>query len=255
MIIKKIVQIVKSLIHKILFILGIYTMGTVIGESFVLLRILGRIRITHWERFPKYNRNPELFRKGLILVSNHPFLLEPLLVAGLFFTQYLVHPFKLSPYNIPEEKNYNNIWWQWARARIIWVDRESSEKARQTFTKVKNIVNSGGIVILFPEGGRTFKRKKLYSQKGKAVAILQEGIGLLIRKTQAPVLFIWVEGSEDFFPNTLWIDKKTSKFPFPRFWKKITIKIGGIVFLDNKGSKERLTQEVAIRLLELADED
>jgi 1-acyl-sn-glycerol-3-phosphate acyltransferase len=247
-------KIVKKIIHSLLFLLSLYIVGTIVGGSVFLLRILGRIKITHWKRFPKYSRNPELFRKGLIVVSNHPSLLEPLLVAGLFFTQYFVHPFKLSPWNIPDEKNYNNIWWRWAKARIIWVDRENSEKTRRTFTKVKNVVDSGGIVILFPEGGRTFKRKKLYSQKGKMVAILQEGIGLLIRKTNAPILFIWVEGSDNFFPNTLWVNGQTSKFPFPRFWKKITIKIGNTIHFDKK-SKEEITQEVAAKLLELADEE
>lgn len=246
-------RIIKKIIHDLLFLLSLYVIGTIVGGSVFLLRILGRIKIIHWERFPKYNRNPELFRKGLIVVSNHPSLLEPLLVAGLFFTQYFVHPFRLSPWNIPDEKNYNNIWWRWARARIIWVDRESPEKARRTFTKVKNVVDSGGIVILFPEGGRTFKRRKLYSKRGKAIAFLQEGIGLLIRKTEASVLLIWVEGSDDFFPNTLWTDENTSKFPFPRFWKKITIKIGNIVCFQKK-RKEELTQEVAAKLLELADE-
>jgi len=246
-------RIIKKIIHDLLFLLSLYVIGTIVGGSVYSLRILGRIKIIHWERFPKYNRKPELFKRGLIVVSNHPSLLEPLLVAGLFFTQYLVHPFRLSPWNVSEEKNYNNIWWLWAKSRIIWVDRESPEKARETFIKVKNVINSGGIVILFAEGGRTFKREKLYSKKGKEIAILQEGIGLLIRRTEASVLFIWVEGSDDFFPNTLWVDEKTSRFPFPRFWKKITIKIGSTVYFQKK-SKEELTQEVAAKLLELADE-
>ena len=246
-------RIIKKIIHDLLFLLSLYVIGTIVGGSVYSLRILGRIKIIHWERFPKYNRKPELFKRGLIVVSNHPSLLEPLLVAGLFFTQYLVHPFRLSPWNVSEEKNYNNIWWLWAKSRIIWVDRESPEKARETFIKVKNVINAGGIVILFAEGGRTFKREKLYSKKGKEIAILQEGIGLLIRRTEASVLFIWVEGSDDFFPNTLWVDEKTSRFPFPRFWKKITIKIGSTVYFQKK-SKEELTQEVAAKLLELADE-
>lgn len=246
-------RIIKKIIHGLLFLLSLYIVGTIVGGSVFLLRILGRIKITHWERFPKYSRNPELFKRGLIVVSNHPSLLEPLLVAGLFFTQYLIHPFKLSPWNIPEEKNYKNVWWRWAKSRIIWVSRGSPEKARKTFIKVKNVIDSGGIVILFPEAGRTFKRKKLYSEKGKAIAFLQEGIGLLIRKTEAPVLFIWVEGSDNFFPNTLWVDENTSKFSFPRLWKIITIKIGDTIIFEKK-SKEELTQEVAAKLLELADE-
>lgn len=245
----------KNIIHKLLFLLAIYTMGTILGLGLLVLRLLGRVNVLHQERFPKYNKNPELFKNGLIVVSNHPSLLEPLIVSALFFDQYFFRPFKLSPWNIPEEKNYDNKFWKWAKARIIWVDRTNSGKARETFRKAKNVVNSRGILILFPEGGRTFKRKhKLSSKKGKEIGVLQEGIGLLILKTQAPVLFIWVEGSDKFFPNTLWIDEKTSKFPFPRFWKKITVKIGELTTFE-KSSRVEITQEVVAKLLELADEE
>ena len=240
---------------KILIVLAIYTIGTLFGVLVLFLRIIGVIRVLNWDRFPKYHQNPELFKHGLIVVSNHPSLLEPLLVSALFFSQCIIHPFKLSPWNIPEEKNYKRWYWQWANVRIIWLNRENSKKARQTFIKVKDTVNSGGIVVIFPEGGRTFKREKLYSRTGnKQIAILQEGIGLLIRKTDAPVLFIWVEGSDEFFPNTIWIEGKRSRFPFPRFWKKITVKIGPTVRFE-KVSKEEITQQVAARLLKLADEE
>jgi len=239
--------------HKILFLTAAYTLGSALGVSILILRILKRIEVKNWQRFPRYSRNPELFKNGLIVVSNHPSLLEPLLVSGLFFSQYFFHPFKFSPWNIPEEKNYNNKWWQWAKARIIWVDRKDSQKARQTLRKAKEVVNCGGILVLFPEGGRTFKRRTIESKNGKKLAFLQEGIGLLLLKTNAPVLFIWVEGSDKFFPNTLWVDEYNSKFPFPRFWKKITIKIGETVLFE-KTSREQITQEVAAKLLELADE-
>ncbi|MBZ9577633.1 1-acyl-sn-glycerol-3-phosphate acyltransferase [Patescibacteria group bacterium] len=240
---------------KILIVLAVYTIGTLLGVLVLFLRIIRVIRVLNWDRFPKYHRNLELFKHGLIVVSNHPSLLEPLLVSALFFGQYITHPFKLSPWNIAEVRNYKKWYWQWASTRIIWVDRKNSEKAKQTFIKVKNTVNSGGLVVIFPEGGRTFKREKLYSRTGnKQIAILQEGIGLLIRKTDAPVLFIWVEGSDEFFPNTIWIEGKRNKFPFPRFWKKITIKIGQIVRFE-KVSKEEITQQVAAHLLKLADEE
>jgi len=245
----------KKIIHKLLFLLAIYTMGTVLGLTLLILRLLGRIKVLHQERFPRYSKSPELFKNGLIVVSNHPSLLEPLIVSALFFDQYFVHPFRLSPWNVPEEKNYDNKFWKWAGARIIWVDRRDSRKARETFRKAKNVVNSGGILILFPEGGRTFKRKhKLSSRKDKEIGFLQEGIGLLLLRTKAPVLPIWVEGSDEVFPNTLWADDQTSKFPFPRFWKKITVKIGEVVTFE-KTSREEITQEIALILLKLADEE
>lgn len=243
----------KTIVRKILFLIALYTMGSAVGLIILTLRLLKRIEIINYKGLPKYRNNPRLFKNGLIIASNHPSLLEPILIPGLFFDQYFLHPFKLSPWNMAEEKNYDNLFWKWAKARIIWVNRENPQKARQAFRQAKKIVNNGNILVLFPEGGRTFKRKKkLISKKGKELGLLQEGISLLILKTGAPVLFTWVEGSDKFFPNTLWIDENTSKFPFPRFWKKITIKIGDIVYFE-KTSREVITQEVAAKLLELAD--
>ena len=134
------------------------------------------------------------------------------------------------------------------------MDRNNPSKARETFRKAKQVVNHGGILVLFPEGGRTFKKRTIESRCGKRLAFLQEGIGLLIFKTKAPVLPIWIEGSDEFFPNTLWVSETESRFPFPRFWKRITIKIGNPIFFE-RTSREQITQEVAAQLLELADEE
>ena len=239
-------------LNRILFLISAYIMGSIVGLTILTLRLLKRIEVINYKGIPQYGDNPKLFKNGLVIVSNHPSLLEPILIPGLFFNQYFFHPFKLSPWNVAEGKNYDNIFWRWAKERIIWVNREDSQGKRRTFRQVKQVVNNGGILILFPEGGRTFKRKTIESKKGKKLAFLQEGIGLLLLKTKAPVLFIWVEGSDKFFPNTLWVDENTSKFPFPRFWEKITVKIGDLVYFE-KTSREKITQEIAAKLLELAD--
>ncbi len=216
-----IVKLLRKAYRKIPFLVAVYVMGTVVGLIILMLRSFRRIEIINYKGLPKYKDNPELFKNGLIVVSNHRSLLEPILIPGLFFGHYFSHPFKLSPWNVAEEKNYDNIFWRWAKARIIWVDRQDTQKARKSFRQAKQVVNGGSILVLFPEGGRTFKRKKkLTSKRGKEIGLLQEGVGLLILKTKAPVLFIWIEGTDEFFPNTLWVDQYHSKFPFPRFWKK-----------------------------------
>ena len=117
---------------------------------------------------------------------------------------------------------------------------------------MKKALNSGKIVVLFPEGGRTFKGEDfLYSQKGKKIRILKDGIGWLVLKTGALVVPVWVEGTDKVLPNSL--DKL---FVFPRPWKKIIIKIGEpLRFQGSSASKrEQVNQIITNKLLELADE-
>lgn len=247
-------EIKDKLVDKIVILVSVYTIGVLLAVLLNLLRVLGRIRILHWERFPRYRDNPELYKNGLIAVCNHPSLLDPILISALFFREYLLHPFKLSPWNTPNKKNYDRFYWQWARPRLIWIDKKNPREAGKAFIKLKNVINSGGIGIIFPEGGRTFKREKLYSKTGKEIAILEEGIALLIMKTNAPVLSFWVEGSDRFFPNTIWIEGQKSRFPFPRLWEEITVKVNRPMCF-RKTNKVEIIQQVANALLNLADEE
>ncbi|MBM3251129.1 MAG: 1-acyl-sn-glycerol-3-phosphate acyltransferase [Candidatus Nealsonbacteria bacterium] len=252
----------KNLLFKILFVIDVYTMGVFVGLTVMILRTLGVIKVLNWNRLPKYGRSPELFKNGLIVVCNHPSLLEPITVSGLFFGHYFWHPFKLSPWNIAEERNYKNRWWEWASPRIVWIDRSSSKKSREAFRETQNILRSGGVVIIFPEGGRTEGGKTsptsekdfLYAKRGGKIRPLKEGVGLLAKRTNASVLFLWTSGSESVMPN---IPGKL--YSFPRLIgnggvNRILIKVGGVLRFNAEESASEITQKIACELLRLADE-
>ena len=57
---------------------------------------------------------------------------------------------------------------------------------------------------------------------------------------------IWVEGTDRVLTN--------SKFPFPRLWRRITIKIGD-PFRVKGDTRQEGTSEITRALLELADEE
>jgi len=230
---------------KILIVLAIYTIGLLLGLFLYLLRILEWVKIEHWERFPKR-------RKRVLVVSNHPSLLEVVLVPVLFFRDYILHPFNFSPWNVPDKKNYYDRWyWAWAKIRLVPIDREDDREAFRALRRIKKILDFGGIVILFPEGGRTFKGKTFFtSDKGKKLRILKEGIGWLILKTNPLIVPVWIDGVEKVLPN------KPDKLYhcIPRFWKGVTVKIGEPIHIEDK-KKEEITQEIALILLKLADEE
>ncbi len=238
----------RKIFDQLFLLVMVYTVGLLLALLFLLFKVFKVIKISHPERLPYKQGN-------LIVISNHPSLLEPILLPVMFYREYLRHPFRLTPWSTPDKKNFGGRFWLWAKPRMIPVDRNNNDEALKTFSMMKKVVNTNGILILFGEGGRTFKGERfLYSQRGKRIRVLEKGIALLTLKTSAEILPIWVEGTDNFFPNTLWIDDKESSFPLPRFWKKITIKVGKPIKFENRGSKEVIIQEIAATLLELADE-
>ncbi len=236
---------------KILIVLTIYTIGLLLGLLLYFLRFLNwvyagwGIKVQHWERFPKK-------QKKVLIVSNHPSLLEVVLVPVLFFRDYILHPFDFSPWNIPDKKNYFDRWyWVWAKIRLIPIDRENVRKAFKALRRIKEILNLGGIVALFAEAGRTFKGEKFfYSEKGKKIRKLKEGVGWLILKTNPLVVFVWIDGAEKVLPN-----KRDKLYHcLPNFSNCVTVKIGKPIHIKGN-NKEEITQEVALSLLKLADEE
>ena len=240
---------------RLLFLISVYTMGVFLELSFYFLRMLGRIKIQNWKGFPKNNHNPE--NNGLVVVSNHPSLLDPLLVSALFFPRPFLHPFKASPWNIAEERNYKKFFWRWAWRVIIFVKRGNKRSELRAFIKAQKVVQSGKSLVFFPEGRRTFKAGDdfLESPKGERIANLKGGVGLLVARTKAPVLIVWIQGSDHFLPNTIWPETGKSRFPFPRFWRRITIKIGPLVDFSKTKEPEEITNSIARELLKLADEN
>jgi len=239
---------IEKIVDLIVLFLAVYIVGTLVAILFYLFRLIGRIRVLHQERFPHYQGK-------LIVVSNHLSLLEPILLPALFFKEFFFHPIRFSPWSTPDKKNYYDRWyWFWLRPRAVPIQRAGGREILKALFRLKKILNSGGIVILFPEGGRTFKGTEFfYSEKGERIRTLKEGVGWLALKTGALVLPIWVNGADNVLPNSL--DPEKLYHTYPRVWRKLTIKIGRpLRFLEKEG-KEEVVQKLLTSLLALADEE
>ncbi len=237
----------KKMFDLCVFLALTYPYGIVMGIIFRLLVIIKKIRVLYWKRFPHWE-------KRIILVSNHPSLLEPFLLPALFLREYFLHPFQYAPWSTPDKANFYDSWyWFWLRPRAIPIDRKKQKGNLRVFLRIKEIVSSGGIIILFPEGGRTFKGKEfLCSKTGKKLRVLKTGIGWLVLNTQALVIPVWVEGTDKILPN-----RSKKLFSFPRLRGNITIKIGRPLRFHgfSRNTRKKVTQRITNALLELADEE
>ena len=246
-----------------------YVVGPILGIFICLLEAFGRIKFVHFERFPIWDGK-------LIIVSNHPSLLEPFILPlmgfpwmnfpwvfssqwtrirlSLSFFRDLRKEFslqrKLIPANVPDRDNfYDPLYFRLFREISVSVDRNGNSHNRiRTIMALKDILDNGGRILLFPEGTRTFKgvRKAGFTTPcGKQLGRLKNGAAWLATNTGAKILPVWVEGTDRVLPN--------EKLPLPRLWRRVTIKIGH-PFVVEASNREAATAVITQALLHLADE-
>lgn len=259
----------KKLIGEIRFLIVNFLVAPAIGILICLLEAIGRIKFVNFSRFP-------IWEERLIMVSNHPSLLEPIVLPligfpwmnfpwifspllfrvkfSLSWVKQLRKEFalqkKLTPANVPDRNNfYDSPYWGLFRGINVPVDRNGGMHVRlSTVQNLRSILDNGGRVLLFPEGTRTFKAIQQYGAShvnGKALGKLKDGAAWLALKTNARVLPIWVEGTDKVLPN--------NKLPIPRLWHRITIKIGTPFVLPSLPRKEA-TEYITEALLKVAEE-
>ena len=260
----------KKLLNELKFLTVNFILAPLLGLTICWLEALQRIKIRNFNRFPQWEEK-------LIVVSNHPALLEPVILPVMGFP-WMNFPWIFSPLwqrirpslnwfrelqrefslskklilvNLPDKKNfYDPLYMNILQGINIPVDRGNKTQARiSTVFVLKRILENGGRVLIFPEGTRTFKTIKatrFITKSGKELGKLKDGAGWLALKTGAKILPIWVEGTDKVLPN--------NKFFFPRLWHSMTIKIGN-PFLIRGNNRQEATLEIAKALLELAGEN
>ena len=268
------INMLDNLTNEIRFSTVNYLLGPAGGILLCLFEAFGRVKFIHFERFP-------IWEEKLIIVSNHPSLLEPVILPFMGFP-WMNFPWvfssrwsrirfslswfsqmqkeftlskKLIPANVPDKDNfYNPLYLSLFRKINIPVNRNGGVESRiGTVISLKETLDKGGRILIFPEGTRTFKAvkiNKVQSASGKEMGRLKDGAAWLALKTNARILPIWVEGTDRVFPNN---KSSILKLRYLRPWHKITIKVGS-PFLVHDKTREDATFEIAQALLKLADE-
>ena len=264
-----IIKVQNRVINEIRFLAVNYLVVPALGVLVCLLEAFGRIKFVHFDRFP-------IWEEKLIIVSNHPSLLEPWLLPlmgfpWMNFPWVFSHvwdrfrfslvwfkelrkefslPRNLIPANVPDKNNfYDPQYMRLFQGINVPVDRNGGIRGRLgTVLALKKVLENGGRVLIFPEGSRTFKairNGEAKSANGHRLGKLRDGAGWLALKTGARVLPIWVEGTDKALPN--------NRLPFPRLWHKVTIKIG-TPFHVKGNTRAEATSQIADALVKLADE-
>lgn len=136
-------------------------------------------------------------KSRIFLISNHPSLLEPQVLIGLFAPEYILHPKIYGPKIIADVKNYGEKWWSFAvDNQLVFVDRSGKTSNISVFGEIEKILKENGNVIGFLEGTRTWSDKpgeRIFSKKGKAIRRLKSPLIGIACKTEAIILPVWCE--------------------------------------------------------------
>jgi 1-acyl-sn-glycerol-3-phosphate acyltransferase len=142
-------------------------------SGFLWVIIRAYTRLMHRTTYAGLDHIPASNRPGgLVVVSNHTGPIDPLLVqaACRFEIRWLMAADMMVP----------QLDWLWRRVIPVARDGRDTVPAREAIRHVRG----GGVVGIFPEGGIVLPREQIRS--------FHQGVGLIIAKTEAPVLLVWV---------------------------------------------------------------
>lgn len=225
-----------------------WTFGIAGGLILLILRIFGRLELRgNIIRAKEPN-------KGLLLISNHPSLWEAAIFPFLFFPNYLWNT-SFVPLSTPDKKNfYDKRWFIFFRPICIPISREEGSNEAVALKKIVKGLQEGRIVILFAEGGRTYRGQEFRKSqiKKKKIRPFQSGVGLIARLSKAPIIPVWTEGGQNIIPNKSCESVKMQPF-CPRIWNKMTINASAPLQIPDKMKSREIASWLEEKLLDLAD--
>ena len=194
------------------------------GLLWVIVRVYSRLvhRTTYagLEHIPQTNRPG-----GLVVVSNHTGPIDPLLVqaACRFEIRWMMATDMMVP----------DFDWLWRRQRVIPVARDGRDTvpAREAIRHVRG----GGVIGIFPEGGIVLPREE--------VRQFHQGVGLIIARTRAPVLLVWVSQTSH----------ETGMFKSLVTPSRARVQFVGLLEFPAKSDPATITRQLQQRLAEVSD--
>lgn len=195
---------------------------------------------------------------GMLILSNHPSLIETLVLPALFWPKFWARP-SMVPISTPDEGNFMEAKLFDSKIKklvksfmqsvpTIPIDRSNTLRAGKGMMRIKQSLDSGKTPLLFPEGGRTGKEKNpenLREYEGRFIRRFQPGIAAMLKKTENPFILlpVWIEGAEKVLPIN-------SRMPSFGRGKKIRIHFGTPRNMDAK-LKNSMTKEELLDFLEM----
>jgi len=130
-----------------------WVFGTILGLAFMFGLLFGHIRVYGYSRLVG-----AAIRGKVIIMVNHPNLVEPFVIPALLFPWYWIFPWCF-PWSTPDQKllgEWKMPAWQRIALRCIIFDRTKIMTSGRAWKKIQTVMRYlRAIVVFFPEEGRT----------------------------------------------------------------------------------------------------
>lgn len=230
----------------------------ILGIGTEILLRTGKVEIVRKRNFNIAKETKISRGIGMLILSNHPSLVETLVLPALFWPRFWVRP-SMVPISTPDEGNFmeaklfDSKLKGWVKSFMmsvptIPIDRKNPLKAGKGMIRIKNSLDEGKTPLLFAEGGRTGRETNpdnLRHYEGRTIRKFQPGVAAMLKKTENPFILlpVWIEGAEMVLPIN-------SRMPNFGRGKKIRIHFGTPRLMDAK-TKDSMTKEELLDFLEI----
>lgn len=250
----------KQTIDNFLRLFVLCTVGIAGGVFFCLLRLFRRIEI---EGYSKAKFTPP-DNGVLVVIHNHPSLWEVFALPCILFFPFYLFDKRFIPYSVPDRTNYSQLWFWFVKPFVIPMERRNKGKLLTDIRTLVKEIKKIKVLIMAPEGGRTFKGKqfKFIDKQGQIIRgsdwnevkdspakirVFERGISYLVERTAAKIVWVWIEIKKDITPNPY----RFPKYPYflwYRFWRKVRIRIGESIICQkvNAGELEDVLLKLSI---------
>lgn len=157
--------------------------------AFGLSKLLFRIKIEGVDRIPA--------RGGAILASNHVSYVDPVLI-GVAAYRELFYVTKRESFEVPGLGSLLN------HLNAIPIDRSRGD--RGALAAYEGILVNGGAIFIAPEGTRN---------KSGTFLDPKPGVGMLVNRTGAPVVPVYIDGTMSILRSLLGLETITIRFGDP----------------------------------------
>lgn len=166
-----------------------------------IARFFGLIKIEHKEHL-----NAAARMGKLLIIANHPSLLETIVIPSLIW-HYGWRDRRHQVWSVTDEHLFGNRPWLYQAFHCICVSREDTTQAKQrnraAMLAVTRRLERNGIVVLYPEGGRTCKGSFVCVDGTRSVRSCSPLIVQLAQKRGAIILPLYVTHGTSDRPLTL----------------------------------------------------
>jgi 1-acyl-sn-glycerol-3-phosphate acyltransferase len=184
----------------------LYVIGTPFAFFFAIIvltaLLLGRIRVQN------YWRTWHLLRAGnVLIVSNHPSLLEAFATPALFCVWHFFGLSKCFPWNVADKNLLGKHGeWMYPGLRCVPITRSGFDSRPSQIKAVRSIAklfSRKGTLIIYPEGGRTCKGTIFTTYCGRRVRECNTTVVNMSVARGVRIVPMWVEYGDSSKPLSI----------------------------------------------------